>query len=126
MSKNNTYTLNEYQQDAKSTRMTSCDNITYLTMGMFAEAGEVADKIAKWVRKREAYVSNAYLVFGTSNPEKVYERRRELLKEVGDVLWFVACLADHLGFTLQEVAEMNIEKLQERKANGTIISHTDH
>lgn len=126
MDRNNIYTLNEYQQDAKSTCMDSCDDITYLTMGMFAEAGEVADKIAKWVRKREAYVSKSYLVFDTSDPIKVSEKRRELIKEVGDVLWFVACLADYLGFTLQEVAEINIEKLQERKANGTIISHPDH
>lgn len=126
MGRNNTYTLDDYQQDAKSTCMASCDNITYLTMGMFAEAGEVADKIAKWVRKREARVSDSLLVFNTSDVEVANEKQRELMKEVGDVLWFVACLADHLGFTLQEVAEMNIEKLQERKANGTIISHTDH
>lgn len=126
MSNNDTYTLDEYQQDAKSTCMKSCDNTTYLTMGMFAEAGEVADKIAKWVRKREAYVSDSRLVFSTCEPAVAYRKQRELMKEVGDVLWFVACLADHLGFTLQEVAEMNIEKLRERKANGTIISHTDH
>lgn len=95
-------------------------------MGMFAETGEVADKIAKWVRKREAHVSDSFLVFNTSDVKVANEKQRELMKEVGDVLWFVACLADHLGFTLQEVAEMNIEKLRERKANGTIISHTDH
>lgn len=126
MDKNNTYTLDEYQQDAKSTCMASCDNITYLTMGMFAEAGEVADKIAKWVRKREAHVSGSFLVFNTSDLNVANAKQRELIKEVGDVLWFVACLADHLGFTLQDVAEMNIEKLKEREANGTIISHTDH
>jgi NTP pyrophosphatase (non-canonical NTP hydrolase) len=34
--------------------------------------------------------------------------------ELGDVLWYISQLATELGFTLEEIASMNIEKLYGR------------
>ena len=40
-------------------------------------------------------------------------------------MWYCAVLAEDLGFSLQQVAEMNIYKLQQRKALGTIVGDGD-
>lgn len=118
--------LDEYQTRAMSTRLDSCDNVTYMTFGLVAEVGELADKIAKWKRKKEAYVTDDRLVFDTWQMNEVDEKHAELMKEIGDVLWFVAGIADHFGYSLSEVAEMNLEKLAGRKSKGTIVTHEDH
>ena len=118
--------LDEYQTQAMSTRLDSCDNVTYMAFGLVAEVGELADKIAKWKRKKEAYVTDDRLVFDTWKDDEVDEKRTELMKELGDVLWFVAGLAEHFGYSLSEIAEMNLEKLASRKSEGTIVTHEDH
>lgn len=118
--------LDEYQTRATSTRLDSCDNVTYMAFGLVAEVGELADKIAKWKRKKEAYITGDLLVFDTWKDDEADEKRAELMKELGDVLWFVAGIADHFGYSLSEVAEMNLEKLAGRKSKGTIVTHEDH
>ena len=52
--------------------------------------------------------------------------KAEIAKEIGDVLWYCANLAEDLGYTLQQIAEMNIYKLQCRKTKGTIIGDGDN
>lgn len=118
--------LDEYQTRAMSTRLDSCDNVTYMAFGLVAEVGELADKIAKWKRKKEAYVTDDLLVFDTFHIDKAESKRASLMGELGDVLWFVAGIADHFGYSLSEVAEMNLEKLAGRKSKGTIVTHEDH
>jgi NTP pyrophosphatase (non-canonical NTP hydrolase) len=51
--------------------------------------------------------------------------REKLIKECGDVLWFVAVLSEYLGYNLADVADMNIEKLQDRAKRGTIQGSGD-
>lgn len=63
--------LDEYQTRAMSTRLDSCDNVTYMAFGLVAEVGELADKIAKWRRKNEVYVSGDRLVSGTWRVDEV-------------------------------------------------------
>lgn len=69
-------TFLEYQKEAIKTRVGSADNEEYLTLGLLAEVGEVADKLAK--RKRDGVFDD-----------------KAFVKELGDVLWFVANLADY-------------------------------
>lgn len=49
--------LNEYQQQAMSTCMDTCNNLTYMLTGLTAEVGEVNDKIAKAVRKEQVKIT---------------------------------------------------------------------
>ena len=42
------------------------------------------------------------------------EKRLEIVKEIGDVLWYCATLSRELGYELEEVAQMNVEKLRSR------------
>ena len=69
-------TFEQYQQEAVKFRTESANNEEYLTLGLIEEVGEAAGKLAK--RRRDG-------VFD----EKAF------IKELGDILWFVANLADY-------------------------------
>lgn len=109
-------TLDAYQARAKSTALYSPDvRILYPALKLAGEAGEVAEKLGKFMRDegyRPGDVMNA-------------EQREKLVKELGDVLWYVANLAADLGVSLEHVAAVNLEKLQSRKARGVIAGSGD-
>ena len=71
-------------------------NESALVFGLCAEAGEVAGEYEKWLR--------------TNGPEHDEVKPRVAL-ELGDVMWNVARLADVLGYGLEEIMQMNINKL---------------
>jgi NTP pyrophosphatase (non-canonical NTP hydrolase) len=82
--------------------------IVYPALGMMGEAGEVSEKIKKYLRgDREL-------------------DRPELLKEIGDVLWYVTALADDLGYTLEDVATANVAKLSDRRDRGVVKGSGDN
>ena len=103
--------FNNYQMQAREfaiypERM----QIVYPALGLAGEAGEVADKVKK--------------IYRDGKDDARF--RGEIAKEIGDVLWYCATLADDLGFSLQQVAEMNIYKLKSRKVAGTIGGSGDN
>lgn len=104
--------LNEYQDFATSTAIYPDDMaIIYPTLGLTGEAGEVADKVKKVCRDNNKQFDEEHIM--------------AIAKELGDVLWYVAALAADLGFTLQEIAEMNIEKLSSRKERNVLHGEGD-
>ena len=104
--------------------MESCKNIAYMITGLTAEVGEVNDKIAKAVRKEQVKITrNNLCVWENRTPPNFKE---ELAKELGDCLWFIAGLSDVLGFDLEDVAQMNINKLASRKERGVIDGNGDN
>lgn len=99
-------TLNEYQVRALETA--DYEHKEYPLWGLLAEAGEVADLIAKHKRGD-----------GPLDHHK-------LAKELGDLLWFVAVVAHTIIDTdLQVVGEENLKKLQDRKRRGVIRGRGD-
>jgi NTP pyrophosphatase (non-canonical NTP hydrolase) len=105
------WNLNNYQMQARKFAIYPEDaKITYPALGLAGEAGEVADKVKKIIRDRR---DDARF-------------KGEIAKEIGDVMWYCAVLAEDLGFSLQQVAEMNIYKLQQRKAVGKISGEGDN
>lgn len=104
--------FNEYQVKAWSTFKLEDSPIKmlYLALGLCGEAGEVAEKIKKIIRD----VGNGEM------PELTKEQKELLKKELGDVLWYNACLANVLGISFDEVAVDNIAKLQSRKERNKI------
>jgi len=108
--------LNEFQKKAKSTAIypktiERYHNLVYPALGLAGEAGEVAEKIKKLFRKDNELTS---------------EKKEEIAKELGDVLWYIAMLADELGYTLEDIAEKNALKLSERQKNGRIHGDGDN
>lgn len=103
-------TFAEYQLAARKTAVYPEEHrIVYPAFGLASEAGEVCDKIKKALR-------------GDFETGLNYEG---LKKELGDVLWYISILAEDLGFSLQEVAQANVEKLADRERDGTIKGSGD-
>lgn len=83
----------------------------YPVLGLAGETGEVVDKVKKVIRDYGGEYSA--------------ERRRDIAMELGDVLWYAAVLANDLGYGLEDVARMNIEKIYRRKRSGKIHGEGD-
>lgn len=83
--------------------------LSYCALGLVGEAGEVANKIKKLLRDGDTP-----------------ELRRAARGELGDVLWYLARLADELGVSLSGVAEANLAKLHDRKARGVLGGSGDN
>ena len=88
-----------------------CDYV-YPVMGLTEEAGEVAGKFAKAIRD--------------CNGEIDSERKEAIIKELGDVTWFVAELCTLLGVSLEEVMQKNIDKLTSRKERNVLHGEGDN
>lgn len=83
----------------------------YPALGLTGEAGEVAEKVKKAIRDDGGEITE--------------ERRAALIKELGDVLWYVAAMCSELDVGMGEVATSNLEKLFGRKQRGTIKGSGD-
>lgn len=119
--------LKEYQERAMTTCMPSSNNFSYMFLNLVGEVGEFASKVAKAIRKEKAYIGNTnggnHLYF-TEFPT-VIEQEEELMKEAGDILWQLSGLCSVMGWSLEYVAQQNLDKLAARKAVGTIDGNGD-
>lgn len=73
-------------------------------LGLVGESGEVADKFKKLIRDKEGRLSD--------------EDATEIIKELGDVLWYINSISNLLGSNLEQVAQRNLDKVLSRKARG--------
>ncbi|MDP2630877.1 MAG: nucleoside triphosphate pyrophosphohydrolase family protein [Candidatus Uhrbacteria bacterium] len=101
-------TFEEYQKKSRKTAIYPDldNNITYPTLGLANEAGEVAGKVKKVFRDSAGVFSQ--------------EHKDTIASEIGDVLWYCAQLATELGVTLDEIASENIDKIYSRMDRGVI------
>lgn len=100
-------TFDEYQKQAMTTAIANPDPLmdkTIWAMGISGEAGEVLEKWKKIVAYKNGKLSE--------------EDRAELGKELGDVVWYVAVMAQSLGFSLDDIMAANVQKLADRKQRG--------
>lgn len=81
-------------------------------LGLPGEAGEAADKFKKIIRDKDGVIS--------------LDDREEIVKELGDVMWYVSTIAAYLDMPLSEVAERNIEKLESRRKRNKIHGEGDN
>lgn len=81
-------------------------------LGLPGEAGEAADKFKKIIRDKGGVISSM--------------EREKIVKELGDVLWYVAMIAEYLEVPLSEVAKMNIDKLENRYKRNKIHGAGDN
>jgi NTP pyrophosphatase (non-canonical NTP hydrolase) len=100
------YHLNEYQLQAMELRLQSATT-EYLLHGL-PGVGEVCSLRAKALRDG-----------------RKFDYDQNMKKELGDVLWMVACLAADHGFTLADVGNDNIHNLQDRRARGQLQGSGD-
>lgn len=79
----------------------------YPALAMCGEAGEFSEKI------KEAWRDGTAL------------DRAAALKELGDVLWYIDAAAKDMGFSLEEVAQGNLDKIQSRRSRGALTGSGD-
>lgn len=108
-------TLNEYQRAALSTALRSGDefkDLMHWALGISGESGEISEKLKKIIRDKNSILSD--------------DDKTELLKEVGDVLWYLAVLVDQLGYDFDKVATDNVTKLRSRQQRGKLTGSGDN
>ncbi|MEK7175010.1 MAG: nucleoside triphosphate pyrophosphohydrolase family protein [Patescibacteria group bacterium] len=108
--------FNEYQKKSRKTavypKSKYCEGIFYPTLGLVGESGEVAEKVKKALRDDGGIITK--------------EKKEELKKELGDVLWYVSQIAADLKISLDDIAVTNLEKLSSRFKRGQIRGSGDN
>ena len=103
--------LDMYQQVAKTTAIYPREQaIIYPTLGLTGEAGEVANKVKKVLRD------------GT----EIKDVSKDIASEIGDCLWYISVLAGDIGWDLESIAKLNIDKLQDRANRGKLSGSGDN
>lgn len=106
-------TLNEYQFEANTTAIyPESAALTYPTLGLAGEAGEICNKVKKIIRDEGGALSE--------------DKKQALIDELGDVMWYVAAIAKDLKVALDDVARRNLDKLASRKQRGTLGGSGDN
>lgn len=110
--------IDQYVDDLQIPDKSKADNlksllgITYVILGLTGEAGELANKMKKVIRDDNGTLSASTMI--------------ELGKENGDVTWYNSRIFQHLGFTFEEGAKLNLHKLFSRKVNDTLQGSGDN
>lgn len=96
-------TINEYQKEALRTASnlnSKYPRILNGVMGLAGESGEAVDMLKKWIFQGH--------VLDTEH----------MAKELGDIAWYLAISADAIGYDLEEIMQMNVNKLRARYPDG--------
>ena len=80
-------------------------------LGLAGEAGETADKFKKIIRDKGGKIGD--------------NDRGDIVKELGDVLWYTAAIATYLGVSFDDVAQNNLRKLEKRAKSGKLHGEGD-
>ena len=110
--------LNDYSKQALTTLTTNYEYGTITAqmmgqvLGLSDESGEVLGKFKKLLRDKKGVLTD--------------EDKKEIAKELGDILWYVNSVSHLLGYSLDEVAQMNIDKLASRKDRGVLEGSGDN
>lgn len=110
--------IQDYSQQALSTLLGDHDmadmdaTLMAQVLGLVGESGEVAEKFKKLIRDKRGQMSA--------------EDKAEILKELGDILWYVNAVAHLLGSDLNEVASNNLQKVLSRKDRGATTGSGDN
>ena len=103
--------FNDYQNQAKNTAIYPKDKaVVYPALGLAGEAGEVANKVKKVLRD------------GT----EIKDVSKDIASEIGDCLWYISVLASDIGWDLESIAKLNIEKLTYSANRGKLSGSGDN
>ncbi len=113
--------FDKYQEQCASEFAFYPGFLIYPALGLAGEAGEVVEKVKKLIRDDEMPLDEN---FNTSDIDP--EKRQAIAYELGDVMFYIAMIADDIDYTLGEIAEMNLQKLADRKERGHLRGSGDN
>ena len=113
--------FDHYQEQCASEFAFYPGMLLYPALGLASEASEVCGKVKKLIRDDEMPIDEG---FDTRKIEA--GKRLEIAKELGDSLFYIAMIADDIDYTLSEIADMNLEKLADRKNRGQLRGSGDN
>ncbi|MDQ5950716.1 MAG: hypothetical protein QG585_658 [Patescibacteria group bacterium] len=110
-------TFDEYQQKALLTdgtvgSSTISAKFISIVLGLSGEAGEIVEKFKKIYREKDGIWDN--------------EDKKNIAKELGDLLWYISSVSNHTGISLEEIANINLEKLKSRSERGVLFGSGDN
>ncbi len=107
------YPMDDYQDDIDQFAIYpgagtgSKTELSYLALGLGGESGEVLEKIKKLIRDNKF-------------------EKPEVAKELGDVLWYLTRLANAIGYSLSDIADLNVRKLTDRQERNVLAGSGDN
>ena len=101
-----------------TTCMASSENFSYMFLNLVGEVGEFASKVAKAIRKEENFIDDNDLANAIDDAE--------LQKEAGDILWQLSGLCTVMGWSLEDIAQQNLDKLASRQQRNVIDGSGDN
>lgn len=102
-------TINEYQKLAMTTlnpALSSKDVLINGVMGLCGESGEAIDLVKKHLAQGHEL------------------NKEQLAKELGDIAWYLAETATAIGYPLEDILQMNIDKLKKRYPQGFAVERS--
>jgi len=107
------WSMNRYQKIAIAMKEYGVGTeIVYPALKLNGEAGEVAEKVGKVLRDNQGIFTD--------------EIKLAIAHELGDVLWYIAALSQDIGFTLDEVANLNVKKIKSRRKRSKVHGEGDN
>lgn len=103
--------------------------LNYCALKLNGEAGELAEHVGKAMRDDDLiHVGGSYsdATFAVKFNDLTPERREAIIKEAGDVLWYVSAVANELGMKLHEIAAANLTKLADRTKRNALQGSGDN
>lgn len=114
MTEGESLTFKEYQRCSRETAIypNLGNNYVFPILGLAGELGEIAKKVEKIIRDNDGIIGE--------------EDKQELIKEMGDVLWYLANLAAELCSGLDDIARLNLQKISSRQERGKLHGSGDN
>lgn len=110
------FNFNDYQKEIVESRIIKKDSIidylAYGALGLVEEGAEFAGRLKKIIRDKNSQLDE---------DDKVLLR-----KELGDTLWYIADLAYDLGYSLEDIAKQNLEKVRDRQKRNVVKGEGDN
>ena len=100
--------INKRDFDARIYYKANLPDLFNACLGLSGETGELLDMVKKWVFHEKPLDTN------------------HLKKEVGDCLWYIALFCQAMGWNLDEIMQMNIDKLKARYPQGFDVELSNH
>ncbi len=113
-------TLDEYQDKASEFCFYK-GSLLYPALGLAGESGEVVEKVKKLYRDDEINFMREDMT-----DELTAEQARAVALECGDVLFYIAAIANDIGYSLEEIADMNLAKLTDRQHRNVLTGSGDY